>query len=85
MNAVTDTSDTAEFLDVDVDQLAGSVPLIPDGRLFGLQVLEPGQTVTRQDADHCGGGKADTERRFELRYGAAVATARPPGSGQDGS
>jgi hypothetical protein len=40
MDAVTDAADTGQLLDVVVDELAGTIPLVPDHRLLGLEVLE---------------------------------------------
>ena len=42
MDAMTDPADAAQLLDVDVEQLARSVSLIPNDGLFGLETLEPG-------------------------------------------
>jgi hypothetical protein len=62
MDAVTDTTYTAQLLDVEVDQFAGSISLIPDDRLLGLEALETGEPMTSQDTSHRGPGKAHTSR-----------------------
>jgi hypothetical protein len=57
-DAMADTADAAQLLDVDVDQLARAIPLIPDDRLFELQALETRQAVASQDASDRGRAQA---------------------------
>ena len=37
MYAMTDVTDPSQLLDVEVDQLAGPIPLVSDDRLFRLE------------------------------------------------
>lgn len=43
MDAVSDATDSAQFLDVQVHELPGPVPLVPDRRLGRIEHLQPPQ------------------------------------------
>jgi hypothetical protein len=58
MDAMTDAADTAQLLDIHVDQLARLVPLVSASGLFGFEVLESGEAVTAQDPRDRGRTKA---------------------------
>jgi hypothetical protein len=71
---MADTTDTAQLLDVDVDQLAWAFSLISnDGRL-GLEAFEPRQTGPGQDAGD--GGRTQAHSGCDL--GACLASAAQP-------
>ena len=53
-DAVADELDATQLLDVDVDELSGVVPLIAVNGLLGVEVLEPRQAFSSQDAGHSG-------------------------------
>ncbi len=65
------SSDPAELFDVDVDELAWPLPLVPDDR-FGLTLIEPGAAVAGEDRVHgrCGQPKLPAER---MRTGSLLA------------
>jgi hypothetical protein len=54
-DAVADALETAEFLDVDVDQLAGVITLVAADRLGGLERLDAIETETLEDAAEVAG------------------------------
>jgi hypothetical protein len=54
VDAMADTADTPQLLDVNVDQLTGTFSLVSDDRLFGLEALEPREAMTSQDPGHRG-------------------------------
>ena len=54
---MTDAVDTAELLDIDVDEFARALALIADDRGLGIQGGETSQAAAAQDATD-GGGRA---------------------------
>ena len=74
MDAMADTTDTAQLLDIDVDQLAGTISLVPDDRLLGLEVLKAREAVTSQDAGHGGRAQAHTGRDLRARIASPAQT-----------
>jgi hypothetical protein len=72
MDAMTDTPDAAQLLDVHVDELAGLVPLVSANGFFGLQALESRQAMAGQDASDCGRTKAHAGS--DLGAGVAAPT-----------
>lgn len=52
-------ADLAELLDVDMDHLAGPLPLIATGRLGRLQSAQPRETQALEDAARRGSRDAD--------------------------
>jgi hypothetical protein len=69
VDAMTDTADTPQLLDVDVDQLTRAVSLVSDDRLFGLEALEPREAGAGQDASH--GGRTQAHPGCDLWARAA--------------
>jgi hypothetical protein len=69
---MTDTADTPEFFDVDVDQLTRAFSLVSDDGLFGLEALEPREAGAGQDASH--GGRTQTDPGCDLGTRVASAT-----------
>jgi hypothetical protein len=65
VDAMSNTSDTTQLLDVDVDQFAGPISLVSDDRLLGLEALEPRQAMASQDPGH--GRRAQPHARCDLR------------------
>ena len=56
---MTGLSEAAQFLDIDVDDLAGGVTLIAARRLGGLQIAPAVEAVAEQDPSDGGRGNAD--------------------------
>jgi hypothetical protein len=59
-DAVADDLDAAQLLDIDVDELSGTVSLVTADGFLGVEVLEPRETLLGQDAGHCGRTRSDT-------------------------
>jgi hypothetical protein len=74
MDAMSDTTDTSQLLDVDVDQLARAISLISHDRLLRLEALEPRETGPGQDAGD--GGRTQAHPGRDL--GTRVATTAQP-------
>jgi hypothetical protein len=74
MDAMSDSADTSQLLDIHVDELARVISLVSDDRLFGLEALEPGQAMASQDAGNC--GRRETYSGCDL--GIRVASAAQP-------
>ncbi len=74
MDAMADTADPAQLLDIDVDQLTWAISLIPQDWLLGLEAFEASQTVTGQDPGNRRVRK--THPHGDLRTGVA-APAQP--------
>ena len=70
-DAVADTLDSAELLDIDVDQFARPLPLVAPHRLGRLQVTQPAEPQAAQDA--ADGGGRDAELRGDRLAGLALA------------
>jgi hypothetical protein len=71
MDAMTDAADTAQLLDVHVDELARLVPLVSANGLFGFEALEPRQALAGQDASDR--GRAEAHAGSDLRAGVSTA------------
>ena len=83
-DAVANGLETAELLDVDVDQLARPLALVAAHRLGRLEVAEPVEAPALQDAADGGWREAELRRRSPCRSSVAAATprpARPPAPG----
>ena len=73
-DAVADAVDPAELLDVDVDQLAGLLPLVADDRGLGVERREPAEPEAAQD--QADGGDRPAELARNGRAGQALAAQR---------
>jgi hypothetical protein len=71
---MADDLDTSEFLDIDVDELAGMLPLIAAYGLFRVQAAKSREALTTQDAGHC--GRTQTNTRGDL-MASLPASAQP--------
>jgi hypothetical protein len=71
VDAMADTADTAQLLDIDVEQLARAFSLVSDDRLFGLEAAEPRETEAGQDASH--GSRTQAHSGCDLWTRAASA------------
>jgi hypothetical protein len=65
VDAVTDATDTAQLLDIDVDELARAISLVPNDRDLGLEAFEAGEAITSQDAGD--GRRAEPHTESDLR------------------
>jgi hypothetical protein len=74
VDTMADTADTAQLLDVDVDQLARAFSLVSDDWLFGLEALEPRQARAGQDASHRGRTQAHSSRDLGSRVASTAQT-----------
>jgi hypothetical protein len=68
---MTDTADTPQLLDVDVDQLPRAFSLVSDNRLFGLEAPELRDAGAGQDASHRG----RTQAHANCDLGTRVASS----------
>jgi hypothetical protein len=62
VDAMADPADAPQLLDVHMDQLAGAISLVPVIGWLGIEVLEPRQAMTSQDAGHRGRAQAHSSR-----------------------
>ena len=69
-DAMTDFVKTAQFFDVDVDQIPSALTLVANHWRLLLKRLEPSKTKPRQPARH--GGKLQTELGRDRRAGQAT-------------
>jgi hypothetical protein len=67
MDAVTNAADAPQLLDVDMDQLAGTISLVPNNRLLRLKASKPREAVARQDAGHRGRTQAHSSCNLRAR------------------
>jgi hypothetical protein len=74
MNAMPDTADTPQLLDIDVDQLAEALSLISEDRLPRLEALESREAGTGQDS--CHGSR--TQAHSDCDLWACLASAAQP-------
>jgi hypothetical protein len=71
VDTMADAADTAQLLDVDVDQLPGMLSLVSDDRFFGFEAAEPREAGAGQDASH--GSRTQAHSGCDLRTRAASA------------
>jgi hypothetical protein len=87
VDAMAHATDPAELFDVDMDELSGTFSLVADDRLFGIEVLESGDAVARQDpvdrrwgesntSSDLGGGIASSAQAQNLLHPLGVSFAR---------
>lgn len=64
-DAVADDFDAAQLLGVNVDELSGLVSLVAVNGLLRVEVGQPRQAFSRQDAGHRGRARADSRSNLE--------------------
>jgi hypothetical protein len=72
VDAMSDTADTPQLLDIDVDQLAGTISLISDHGRLGLEALEPREAAASQDTGDRGGTQAHSGCDLWARLASAA-------------
>ena len=74
-DAMADCIEAAEFLDIDVDQFARPLPLVPPHRRGRFQIAQPTETQALQDA--ADGGRRDAELGGDRLAGPALPPQVP--------
>jgi len=87
VDTMAHSSDAAELLDIDVDELSRMVSLVADDGFFGIEVLESGDPVANEDAvdgssresdaiSDLSGGIASTPQAQDLLHPIGMGFAR---------
>jgi hypothetical protein len=64
-DAMADTAEASQLLDIEVDQFSRAISLVTAIRLFGLEVLKSRQTMAQKDAGHR--RRRETHAQCDLR------------------